>query len=570
MPDTECSQTDVAPPSAGATRAWGFFPLLMVALVVLYGLGVNGHWRFQRDSALYMGLARSLAETGQYRFNHAAHTLALPGFPLLLSLVYRTVGESFLAMNVLLSLFGLGCVAVAYLLYRRLPLSTAEVGACILLFGLSRTLYYYSTHVMTDVPFTSLVLVALYCGLRMLQEDGRASWAWCVGASAACCAATAVRPFGPAVAVALLAGLWLRRSWRAHWLANAGKSMIVVLPLLLVVWAWAAYCDAVPRESSANYYSAMLARRSTTRIASEGLGRLPAILDAVPDAFAGVGMGYMGATMLSILMVAGLVRTLMRGNVLLPVYAGVYMGGVLIGHPGRRYLLPVLAIMVYWLVVGAGLVAAWLVERPRRFLWPAAGFWCVMAVELFVSLPLAVAAAALVVSALIWAAVGWWIYGKHEAVVTRRRVAVLGRVLLGMILAANLLRVSKIVQEARSADFYRVSEGSRIAAYFEVMDRLKGLVQPDDVVLTYESRLVHYFTRARASRLPRRWGGDGIDDLARLLKRLNVRYLIVDAERSRKVDLVDDLLLARPDAFHKLGGSGPLALLEVTPERLGG
>ena len=91
--------------------------------------GADDCWRFQRDSALYLTLARSLAETRTYSFDYRSHVLALPGLPGMSSLVYMTVGASYLAMNALMALFGLGCIAVACLVYRRLPLSPGAGGA---------------------------------------------------------------------------------------------------------------------------------------------------------------------------------------------------------------------------------------------------------------------------------------------------------------------------------------------------------------------------------------------------------------------------------------------------------
>ena len=81
----------------------------MLVVTALYAAGLNGSWRFQRDSTLYMGLGRWLAEAGSYRFNHEPHAFVWPGFPAMLWAVYATVGESFLAMNALVSAFGLGC-----------------------------------------------------------------------------------------------------------------------------------------------------------------------------------------------------------------------------------------------------------------------------------------------------------------------------------------------------------------------------------------------------------------------------------------------------------------------------
>ena len=234
MTDVISHDTDApAPP----LRRW--FLLLLLAVVLLHAAGLNPYWRFQRDSPRYMGLARSLAETHTFSFNGQEHIYALPGFPAMLSLVYMGFGENFLAMNALVSLLGVGCVVLGYLLYCELSLTAFQAFACVLLLALSRTLYYYSFQILTDIPFTFFAIGALYFARRMLRAEGGERWAWCAAAAGAAAAACAVRPLGPALFAAMVAALWLRPGARAAWRVNAGLTVVLVTPVLLAGALWA-------------------------------------------------------------------------------------------------------------------------------------------------------------------------------------------------------------------------------------------------------------------------------------------------------------------------------------------
>lgn len=59
----------------------GLLLWLALTVAVLYALGVNSHWRFQRDSAVYLDLARSLVEGRGYVHNYEPHAFYPPGFP---------------------------------------------------------------------------------------------------------------------------------------------------------------------------------------------------------------------------------------------------------------------------------------------------------------------------------------------------------------------------------------------------------------------------------------------------------------------------------------------------------
>jgi len=519
MTDTSQAPRDESSALEHGSMCGRRFAAFMLVLAVLYAAGVNSHWRFQRDSARYMTLARSLAETGTYSLNYRAHTFAFPGFPAMLSVIYyMTAGESFLAMNVLVSLFGIGSVAVAYMLFRELSLSRRQMTACLLLFGLSRTLYYYSTHVMADVPFTFFVLVGLYCGVKMLSTEGRAMWLWCVAATGAVCAATSLRPLGLALVIGLITALALGGWQPKRWGVRLGRMAVLSLPLAVLGAAWATRSATVSDALSRNYTDIFLRGRGVQGVCEHVLRGAPMVVGSLSDTLLGKGLRLPVNLLLAFLAGVGLVAAVRRGERLLCAYGVVYLGAICLSSPNRRYLMPALPVLLWWIVLGAGCVGDYVAERRK--------------------------------------------------IISPRRALQVGTVLLALALAVNLLRIADVIRQARSPRFYEVTEDGRLPDYFELVEWLRDNAGRADCVLAYEKYMLHYFSRVpttrghiatRFFRLRRE-----IDDL----KKQGVTYVVRDRDKEEVAARIDQLLEARPRAFEQVRTFGMLDLFRVHPEWL--
>jgi len=504
-------------PAAPAPPLRRWFLLLAVVVVLLYLAGLNPYWRFQRDSALYMGLARSLAQHGTYSFNGHPHTFAFPGFPAMLSLVYLTLGQSFLAMNALVSLFGLGCIALAYLLYRELVLTPAQTLACMLLLGFSRTLYYYSSHIITDVPFAFFVAAALYLGRRALRADGRARWGWWLAASGAALAACTVRPLGPALLIALVAALWLQPGARAQWRRRALMTGLLLAPILLLGGLWARRGAGLGVPLGSTYFSQFIVTRGPEGVGRHLLSRLPDLAGALSDPVLGSDVGTTIGLLLAFLLVLGFRRALRDGERLLCTFGLVYVPAILLVGPGRRYLLPLLPVLLYWIVLGAGELGSYLERRGTA---------------------------------------------------TPARLRRVGHVLLALAVLGNLAHLSKTLYEARSPNFYAVTADGRMLDYFPLTDWLRQHAGPRDLVFTGEANVVRYFSGVRTIQLP---------DLklvrrprvqAYFLRRHRPTYVIIDHTESRPERSLAGLPPLVPDALERVGTFGKLELFRVHGEKL--
>ncbi|MFO8006875.1 MAG: glycosyltransferase family 39 protein, partial [Candidatus Brocadiia bacterium] len=401
MPSTSTmddTRTDGATPRDTAERngtfTKRFLVLLFVSAVLLHAAGLNGKWRFQRDSAIYLSLARSMVEGRGYVHNGEFHTRYSPGLPATLAAVGSATGmpempwDSFLPFNVVGAVAGLGCVAFMVLIIRELGLGWIQATVPVVLLTFSRTRYYYSVHIMTDVPFVCLALGALWCGLRMRRSQGARSWAWCGGAALFAAAASMFRPVGPLLVPALAAGMWLHRDALRGWLPRAGKTLLILLLVAAPIVAWSVYTQAKAPEAEVGYARNKLAPEQLVRRSAGLVTRWLEHPEGFADAVLGSNFGTITGLVLMGVMAVGLVVSVRRGERMLSVFALLCMAAIVCGGWAirRRYLLPALPVMLYWLVLGGTAIGGWLqrtdfwtAPRLRRLGW--ACVVCIMAVN---------------------------------------------------------------------------------------------------------------------------------------------------------------------------------------------
>jgi 4-amino-4-deoxy-L-arabinose transferase-like glycosyltransferase len=202
-----------------------------------------GHLVVTTDSALYVGLARSLAAGQGYRFNQADHKLVPPGLAVLLAVPQRLVGGHPVAMHATIKLFALLLLVGVYLLTRH------YLGACVglaavLMVGASPALLFWSHFLMTDVPFAALLVWGAYLLARWQHRGGAGRFAL---AAVVLAAAPLVRDLGvvlvPAVFLAVCCGRTGRpRPWARRLLPAALAAVLVAAPYA----AWTARNFATP------------------------------------------------------------------------------------------------------------------------------------------------------------------------------------------------------------------------------------------------------------------------------------------------------------------------------------
>lgn len=333
------------------------------------------------DNAGYMALAESL-RTGQgyrdiYLPDAPLHAQYPPVYPTLLA-VTGALGGGLMAFKVLSLVFTSAATVFLFLLGRtRLG---AEGGMAIAAaFGLNPVLLYYSHWVLSEAPFVLLTLVALWSAQR---ADGSARFlALAVGAAAL---AYLTRSAGLPLLLALLLALTWRRSWRR--LAAAGGATA------LVISAWWLWGNVVASDSAQTYSSNfLLVNPYDPQQGYAGAGELLARLvdnvrlyavEVLPQSLGGAAAPggldlialLVGLAIIALALVAW-IRRIREGRTLewfVLLYAGLICLWPQV-WTDRRFLLPLLPILLLLAMDGLLWCLDFARARPRSWLLPAVG-----------------------------------------------------------------------------------------------------------------------------------------------------------------------------------------------------
>src|SRR5688572_22997885 len=145
-----------------------------VGIAVLFVICFNGQWKIGRDSALYRGLARNLANGNGYTFGEFAPQAIYPGYPLLLAGIEKVFGPGVLAP--LIVMYVLAALVLVYT-YKLIALRYPRWMAVCVVCGVGFNAWFLelSHELLTDVPFFLGVLLALYGWERLRLNVGEDS-----------------------------------------------------------------------------------------------------------------------------------------------------------------------------------------------------------------------------------------------------------------------------------------------------------------------------------------------------------------------------------------------------------
>jgi hypothetical protein len=341
---------------------------LFVAMVVLYAAAFTGRWRINPDSAIYMSLGRSLAETGTYTHNGEHHTRYEPGLPLIIAASYRIFGEDRYAP---ILVFELGCSLAAVALTYRLMCRHAGRPTAVLVavaFGFSQTCLRYGFQVVTDTPFLVGVLAYLLAYEHLVSPGerrlGHPAWRWLawVTLPLATLFMVAFRP----TALTFVVAVGLACAWNLYRGPNRARHVVIAL---LTVAAFLSFRYVDPRRSTAGTEVKREQRLKSllTEQRSYFVHRIPKQVlnfmeEVVPKAVLATDVHDVvpGAGTIVSLAVMSAIIPLLRRRILWAAWcAGTF--AQLIWLPRERYLLPILPLLLY----GMWLEIAWLSRRPR-------------------------------------------------------------------------------------------------------------------------------------------------------------------------------------------------------------
>ena len=237
---------------------------LFLGLILVYVLQVSPAWDISSDAALYLCLARSLEAGEGYTYQDAPHAHAMPGLPLLLSGAMKLGWtESWQLKFVMLSIGLALCLSTWWL--ARLIADAATANLAVALIGLGEFNMRYSDRMLTEIPFTLLlVLVAICLTLAWRARQALSIW-WASVAALIASGSFLFRANGLAIFPGLFAWLWITVPVSAgRWKRALLAGLFCVCAVAPAAW-WALRCQRCTREYSSTYLGGIAKRTPLAR-----------------------------------------------------------------------------------------------------------------------------------------------------------------------------------------------------------------------------------------------------------------------------------------------------------------
>jgi len=358
--DGESPQTEAPQPTRrdllGKTTVIAVFLLIGAVYLAL----VPRVWFVTPDATVYVGLARSLTRGEGYTFNLAPYGKYPPVFPVMLALVYATLGQNTWAMQLLVALCGVGALVATYALVR--PRAGRWPALAVVL--LTATCTWFCGHsllyLLSGIPYAFFSLAALWLAGRELQSARFSVLRWLVVAALATVAIythLSGVALVPALALGILVGPAPQRTRRERWLAAGVVAGIGSLAAgYWVVRGW-----GLPHASS---YGELVTApmQDVGRIVEKTAQRLTE-WTATPLSMKCRRVSWpFGLVCLGLFLVPGLVKAIRQSRDLTALYVCAYAAvmAVVGGRGGQeRYVVPVLPLLFYFGYSSATILGEW-------------------------------------------------------------------------------------------------------------------------------------------------------------------------------------------------------------------
>lgn len=337
------------------------------AVAAVYLACVHGQWWPTSDSALYVGLGRSLAEGGGYQFNWAFCNYVTPGLPWLYAACHALAGQySFWLAHLAITLCGLASLWLIYATFARLTGGWTALAVATMTAG--SQLFFHHAHVfLTDVPFLPIFWGMMYVSVRYLQQP---HWKFAAWAGALAAMSVVLRAPGLTVVLPLAAALLLQFRAKADFPRRL--AMAAVIFVFACGTAGAFYWISKKAVATTPPYLAVTAQKPTPQVLSDPIDAVKGVAQLISWPLASDAQRSAGGQFrrsvdqwrtttglwLLALGALGLARMFLRRQFLLPVTLLVSAGLLLMLRGDTRdlparYLLPLGPIMSLAVIWGA-------------------------------------------------------------------------------------------------------------------------------------------------------------------------------------------------------------------------
>lgn len=353
------------------------------AVVVIYLAGVIGRWWPNQDSAVYLGLAKSIIAGEGYRFDGQVNTQFSPGLPLILAAMMRVFGENYWVLNLFIALCGLTAIAAAWLSMRILVRDAQLAFAATACAAFSYPFFLSSHRILTDAPFAALFWIVVYSVLAFRRGS---AW-WLLSAGGFAFAGMVIRAPGMLLLAPAALGIALdgpkERGGRR--LAAAGVIAAVTVGTGTALYVLARMASAAQpkyvqlvRTTTGTDWSASLA---TAKLVLVSLARAVSELFSSQTGWISIG------TVVLALSVPGAARLWRRHERFAPAVVILYpllLAAALASYGMRsRYLFPAMPLIAYVYLTGVEWAFDVLFARRGKAWAPLAFRWAVVVVTGF-------------------------------------------------------------------------------------------------------------------------------------------------------------------------------------------
>jgi hypothetical protein len=338
--------------------------VLFTGVFGLFLLGFNAQWRVERDSALYLSLARNLSGGLGFTYRGIHHSLVYPGLPILFDgifVLFRTQSVVPLLICMLLMGFaGLGLTYRLILLHSGRPTAVMVTAGL----GMTRLFYRYSFELLSDLPFLIGVL-AFMVGYESIFFARRRDpkhrprwfdWVFLIGGLGM---AISMRPVMLLLLVAIvIAMIWSAVRGDLGHVAAVSIGSAILVAAFLFYWMFR-FRHSHGAASVGGYEDFLLDVKFSKPLTLLGqvFGQnIPALLESsAMKALFGAPF-FVGLNTLASLVVIYLCFWLLRERILWGVWAILTVLMLCLFKPLDRYFLPVIPLLVFaWWQVLCGL-----------------------------------------------------------------------------------------------------------------------------------------------------------------------------------------------------------------------
>jgi len=496
---------------------WTVVALFWLAAAML-ALGVCPYYRFNPDSALYTGIARSLARGEGYTFSGAPQASIPPVVPYYLSLACRLArfvepGAPFLSTFIYFNAFTAAAAMAGYIIAFFLLYEWGGARRGLMAFALlvlCHKYFAFGIEPMTEAMYCALSWAALLYLARVEKEPMRGRR---ILAAVLLPLSVMTRVAGVTLAAAV-AALW---AWRylfsREMRATAAANLGMVFPSIAAAAAFFINMSTSRGGGAFNYIDDVSTGRNFHEIAlrmAANLAGLPAyVFETITNLESIAGIGLILAAVVAL----GAWRMWREGMKLPAVYTVLYVLFVGACYEVKpRYIVPLL---------------------PMVFLWTIAGFSYLLSV-------LRPAAR------------------KHAGRVLR--------VLAALVIAANLFEIGRAIRLNYSADFYA---NLRHGAYVDYISLARRLLKdpPQGRIMARQMRIIYALTELPTAWLPYHPDASyrpSPADTARYVEQMGITTLVTDTEDKVDEKIFTDFVGSDP-AWRRTAKVGRLTLYEKEP-----